>query len=876
MFDIFTKTPSKNTFLLIHFAIFGIGLLKLAQFIAFAVYGHFDFTPYTIIVNDWMGKTNPGKLPQLLYYTGAIVALLGAFVLFLASSYQSPAKLVVTLQNKTSYVISYWVFIFALNILFLNDYGFWIKSFLFVVWITAFLWLPLFYLYPEFDRLLKRGNLKAPISNTIYILLIALVSLQFFFVFYPLLFKQIPIENEYLDIPEKTLLKNNKVVDNTTFINTHHIGGLVKYDPRIDEGNTFSSPFTNTVTLSFDPMLDYFIQFKSSNRKYRYAYDKDKHVLSLRGVMSEKEYKELLLLYSGHPKDKEAIKQLFVASLKKAQFHEKRIYDDEEKDFLQKNGIELTNQVRAGWSFFHHSWMLNPIHAVSLGASWWTQPLIYGLGSALTAKKIMEFLGGINYQNYFKVLYAFYPVYYALFLFALYRIFRRVDYVFIGAIFLCCCTLGLSYEIIRIAPGCNPMRHFFDMIVFLLFYSYLKKPNKLDLYSSLTLCLLSVLWSKDFGFCLLLAICGASIIRIILHERITYGKLIPFVLVGLLGCILYLLPINKNPNAIYMLLGYGAPGTPSKLVSFALILIGTGWLVYARLIRTNSPMLFLSLGLFLYSELILVYFLWYPSYHHLLISMMPVVALLLTWIALYENKQLNNPRLPPIPISLCSIGLLAFIYLPTVMYFYYGQLKHEQIFKTHVVYDWQLKNASFKSTMEPELFQQSAALINQYEQHKNVYLISKYDSLLTILADKYNAIPTVNLALDLITTKDIQRFYDAVTTNSPQYIFMDTDIARNFNGDIFHPKDPAARKNNYILSLGRAGMLTNIKKLYSKLITQYEPMAKQGLLTVYRKKATTHEVYQDFDGRKFEFRVAKIREKNLNTITLQDSNITPE
>lgn len=121
--EMFCK-PSKSTFLLIHFAIFSIGLIKLCKFLAIFTCNQFDFAPYTMIVNDWIGgDNNPGKLPFLLQYTYTTVALLCEFFLFLIVFHKPFPTQLSSLLNKKTYVAFYWTVTLIINLLFLHVSG---------------------------------------------------------------------------------------------------------------------------------------------------------------------------------------------------------------------------------------------------------------------------------------------------------------------------------------------------------------------------------------------------------------------------------------------------------------------------------------------------------------------------------------------------------------------------------------------------------------------------------------------------------------------------------------------------------------------------------------------------------------------------------
>lgn len=831
---------SKKNFIWIYFAIFNIGLFKFNYLLAGSAYTLMDFTSIIAPIHEWMGGgKDPRKLLILLQYIFTLASIFLFYGLcFCVHTYgKAPLVFKEFVANRRNNLY-YWISILALNLFFLFATGFRLNLFFIIAWSLVFVSLPVLYLKSLIRNGVVKITSKLKISNIFHWVLIVIIVVQFFALFYPMIFKPMLVANEYMDIPEKTILKDNQVVDNTLFINEHQIGGLVKYDPRVDKGETPPALNATHIFLPADPMLSYFLKYSEGGTKYRYSYDQNTGKLILKGIMPAGERAALKKIYRKNPKAVLAINQLFELSQKQTVFYKTRVYSTEEKYFLTHNLNEMTNQARAGWFFFHHSWVLTPIFASNLGVNITSQPLIYGFSSTILIKKIMENLGGINYQNYFKVLFAFYPLYYLIFLIIIFLVFRRVDYLCIAALLLSCAVFGLTNEYIRIAPGYNPIRHFFDMPALLFFYWYLKNSKWQNLIYCLFVCLFSILWSKDLGICLLLAISATSIIKIALNGKKSHDTPNLFIVafLSVIGLTLYLLPIGKNINFVYMLLGFGTPPTPRYYLYCTLIFISIGSLVYTRYIRSKEPIFLLSLSIFLYIQIGLIYFLWYPSHHHLLILTIPSVFLVLTWIFLYEKYTKTHCQYETKLSIFIFFITLVFMYIPSVSYFYYGRWQYNQIFSTHIVYDWTFKNAQFKSTMDPELFEQSMKMISQYEKHKHMYLISKYDSILSVISDKYNAIPTMNLALDLISERDTQRFIDIIKKSSPQYIFIDTDIARSFQGEVFEPNDPIAKHDRYEMSLGRAAMLDNLHDFYSRISMLYAPIHKGNLITVYEKR----------------------------------------
>lgn len=836
MVDDLLKKMSGKTFFLLHYALFSIGLVKISQFLAVITYRTFDFSTTINGVCEWMGEGSPEKLELLLQYIYCILAYLLYYLIgFLTIHFAQSDTIEKGLIHNTKTLFSYCLGAIALNTLFLFAQGKLLNVILLIIWFLTFFSISLLCIVsPHILQIIRQGIItstavvhKRPaLLNSSYVLLISAIFIQFLLVFSPYIYKTMSITNDYLDIPEKTILSNYNVVDNTAFINAHEINGLIKYDPRTGQGETPPYLKENYIKLAHTPILDSFIKKRKKNRSPLYFYDNKTGILSVRGPMSVRDTIQLNHIYSNNPQSQKSINHLFISSNEPQNLHTHKKYTKDEIDFIKNNEHEMATQAQAGWFFFHHAWVFNPIHAIALGADPLHQPLIYGLGSALVMKKMMEYAGGINYQTYFKVLYAFYPLYFLIFLVTIFLVFKRMDFVCIAAALFSVCIFEITDEAIRLAPGFNPIRHFLDMPAFLMFYLYLKNSKPGYLCCSIVLSLFAVLWSKDFGICILLSISAAAMLQAMLVKRRPYLTLVPSFIACLLGLGLYLIPIGETSNSIYLLLGYATPKTPKIYMLISLLLISAVTTAYIHFIHLKKdPFFFLSLALFFYFQLGLVYFLWNPTPHHFFVAIIPFVFLLLTWAQMFDKRGSF------FPYFFCTLSIFVFLYLPTLYYFYEGRKILRKEFSTHVIYPWTFKNATFKSTMDPELFDKSVQLISSYEKSPRVYLVSKYDSIMTGISDKYNALNTVNLALDLISKSDINRFFSLIKTNAPQYIFMDTDIARNFNGDIFE-----AHSGNYRPSKNRAAMLTNIHQLYDKLITLYTPGEQAGLLTVYKRK----------------------------------------
>ena len=823
----------KNLFIYLYVA-FSFGLIKCAAFLSEAVYRciaiKIDVSSSLRSLYDWIAISDVErdiwdyKLTSIIFYTLTII-LLGVFYAFGCVVIHRKKILIAGILHERNrwFGLSCLSFVSIFNLVFLFTH--WHSHFMFLCWVFAFFSL----LFISFWSQLSKIKIKSWLSGVSVLVIVV----QFFLIFYGYIFKQVFVANDYMDIPEKTILSKNNIVDNTSYINVHGIGGLDKYDPRIDMGKTPFPKHKSYIALPAKALLSSFIE--TGKRRYKYAYDNDRHILSLSGAMSMTELQELNALYAGDPNSLKLISDLYFLSRDSVKSLQKKLSTLEEKQFIKKNEMELIAQTRAGWILFHHSWILNPINAISLGAGPHTQQFLYGWLNTLFIKQLMGFLGDISYHTYFKALYLFYPIYYILFLAVTFLIFRNIKYVAIGAVLLSTSFLELGDLLIRLAPGHNPNRHFFDVIAFLLVYLFVKSHRLVYFFCSLGVCAFSILWSKDFGICLQLSIIATLILYHYSHSKVSYTKISFLFLNGLMGIWLYLSPIQGNShNFIYSLLGLGVPGTPFFLILTLLMVINLCYLGYISLIQVNKPMFFLSLGLFFYCQLELIYYVWNSSIGHLLSIAPTIILLALTWLYLFRNFAEKKRYNEKFYLDIIFLSTLIFIYVPSSIKFYLDRSSYNKIFESHVVHYFGMQGAKFQSTMEPQLFEQTCDLINKYEKHPYMYLISKYDAILPVITKKYNAIPSVSVSLDLVSNVDAKRFINAITQNNPLYVFIDTDINRNFNGDIYDITDNVL--GAHAASRDRAQMLINLSRLYRHLTKTYEPIEKGSLVTVYRKK----------------------------------------
>ena len=786
-------------------------------------------------LSDWAQITEITKATSLLLFILPTVALFSQYAIFLIlSKVFSPALIEFFAKEQLPIVALHFLTAVAVNgVLLLMGFGAGILGFS----ILAILWLVLFLRFPLYC-LQHKHKLRIPvISNLTWGILLAAISLQYAAIFSPFITGPMQIGNDYLNISERTILKSGQVVDNLDYINKHQIAGYQLYDPRKDGGHNPPARTGTKAEVEDCQLINRYLRSISAENKYKYDCDNVTQALIANAPITENERSALYQL----PLSAESMAHLDKLSISSSELeraYKKRIYSKDELDFIKRNAIELLNQAKTGWFFYHHNYFFGPMNALSLGASPYSQTMVYGWLSTVTVGALLDRFGMMNYQGYFKVYFAAYLAYFTIFLFGVWAIFRRPSAVLFAAALSISALFLLGIELIRLAPGFNPLRHFFDIPAFYLFYRYLSQERKSYLVFACVLALFAILWSKDFGLFLSLSIGGATLLWSL--RRGGAIQRFPLFMGGftiIAALLLYFYPMpGSNPADFYMLLGVGSPPTSATLILGALIVVNI-LLVMVILVKQKEPYKILTIGLLFYSVQSIVYLIWYPKGHHILgvapVHILLLVALFHGWITRDPDEKNNSRRQ-----TLILLPLLLFIYLPVAAHFYWKQHVYYRTFENHQLYNWSLEKASFMSTMDPSLFVEAANLIKQYNQNDNgIFIISKYDHILPVLAGKYSAMPYIELPTNLVSDREVAVAADAILKNEPAFLFVDTDIDRNLNSEIPRKVDPANIKLRlYGEARVRVMVLQRLNDVYSKAADKYVLCETGRLISVYCKK----------------------------------------
>ncbi|MFH1825474.1 MAG: hypothetical protein ABH873_09685 [Candidatus Firestonebacteria bacterium] len=825
---IMEKMKSNENTLLFHAFICSFGLLKIIWRVSTQI-AKYVFPNISYELNDWVVKLFfHEKRYELFGYAITITAILIFYLLFYLrmvkiSKNNDEFHNYITANN--SIYISWFIIILIVNIVLVLsiDMGKTVKYFLVLLWV-ALSFLPF---YIESIRKIKINKSKI---NKYYYILFSLILIIIIIVFSPFVFIKLKIINEYFDIPEETLM-GNKYINNSEYINKNNIFiDHNKYNLEVDKA---SSPAPKQGTYINISKTNALVKFIDRN-KLKYYYDDRLKALCVVGNMDNKEKLELSKLTTDE-NEKLLINELYDLSNTVFLQNSKR-YSQEEMEFLKKNEFELHQQILNRWIIHHHNFVLAPINEYSLGRNPNEIYMQYGFLNIIMMKKLLNIFGGINYQNYFKIWYSFYYIYFILFIILAFLLFKRIEYVLIVTMLSFGAFSKISYQLMFLGPGLNPIRHFFDIFIICFLFLYLVKRNNIYYYLTLLFALIGIFNNSQIGFFALIALIFTLIVIFYVEpkER-SLGKIIAATSALVVGIIsLLFLKVGSDVYSHYYLEGLCGFPVDLKYIVIFLFLLSLGYVTIIKFINKNDYIKYVCIFLLFYSQAMFIYFVWGATKPHLYNFSFVYILTVVAMLKLIINNSIKIKKYENNYAAL--LVLLSLLYIFPSLYMYYNSKReYDNVFKTHKTYEWNLDRAKFTSTMDPEYFENSISIIQKYSKENGIYIISKYDNFLPFLSKKYSDMPYFDVQWFLITQKEVQECIKKVKTKKPEYLFVDTDINRSLIPD----KIPEGLYNIVFLyeeSIWRIQRLNLLKDIFSAVKDDYEPVEQGYLITAYKRK----------------------------------------
>lgn len=649
---------------------------------------------------------------------------------------------------------------------------------------------------------------------------------------YALIYTPFRVPNEFLSLPEVTLLSDGARIDNIDYINTKKFEGLQIPDPRV--GYDASIPFVINLDITKDNDLAIIEEFINKETE-RFWYDPRSGRLEIHGPIKKSEY-EFLYSFITRPKDKERLEEKYAKDTLAALKFTSNRYGKEELAFLRDNRPELERQLVLGRFFYHHVFLFLPALSGVLDGKVKSASQ-YGRGLTVFFSDILRLVPeNIRFNVYLGLLYLSYPLYFALLLMVAAKLgFSRWWLIFIGG-FTIFAYLTSEIETTRLGVGLAPWRHFIDGPALLVLFLYTRRPTLILGALLAGLLGLSIYWSREMGLFLSIGVVFALVAHALtIKERLTW------LLVG--GCFVSMIvgwrlgDPHAPGNLTVTLLGINTPGIPPGFIQAlagVLVIVGVAWLVLRPSIVDRMDLRYtdwILLGAVLgYVASSSIYLIWYPRPHHLAPTL-PIIGLAIAVIyRCYIHRRNNYDE------DIAKLGVVSILIIITLLGSFRSiEVRREsRIFKDHVVNQWKFPDGRMVSTGQPHLLSESISLIRRYESGSSVNIMSPWEVVLLPFSGKYKSGPYALSFDSLLSKVEVDRLAEFFVNSPSKILFVDSHIIR---GEYeLALSDSAYMSNRILASKLRIRANVSLRNVFYALRACYDLAEEGRLISVYERK----------------------------------------
>lgn len=650
------------------------------------------------------------------------------------------------------------------------------------------------------------------------VLVIFIGYLQLVYIFYDPIANKPKIINEYLNIPEKTILHKNLIVDNTEYFQ--------KFFPSsITFKGDISKPLNNVNCITATP--ESLKILTPSYKDTTLFYHKDKNIICVNGVFD--------LNFFNDSNDDSLWALLDNQQNRQRALDELNLDSNDTKLFLKANEFEVHWQILSRFMIHHNSFVFIPVGELHDGKDINSINAQYGLGNIILFDYILSKLDKISFDNILRINYLAYFLYFAFFIGVVYLITKNI--LWTSLLFILSLTFVnlRGYDFLLLPPGESPWRHFFDIFVLYCLYKFGQSNKKIYWFMALIFGILSIFMNPQIGIMIFMAIIIATIFyTLYFNIDKKFFLLSSFVLVVIGGGIFKLLSSSDELSKYYIDGAIGFPISFSEMLNILIIIVVT-YLMLWKIIRNYSSYnnyLFLVF-LVIYSQELILYVVWHfdiNGFKARAFIYILTLGLLLFYLRHYFLEKLNRNVLITIGV------LIGIFYLNSAGSVIRSKKKYEKIFATHQTYQWNFARANIISTMNPKYFADAVRIIEYYSpNNKGIYIISEYDNILPFLAKKYSLMPFFDLKWYIMTNNELIKCMNSIKKNKPQYLYVDTNIDRNLNNEII---DSKWSKVGYLNeeSRWRVERLKLLNKIFQSVKSNYELVEVSALISVYKRK----------------------------------------
>ena len=687
------------------------------------------------------------------------------------------------------------------------------------------------------EHILRVLDIHAP-SLLILIFLIEFIVLIGYFASSRALFF-----NEYVStIPSYTWLKEEKsgqpvLVDNIDYFNSNRIWGHLLVDPRKKPG--VDPECGSAFTLSDQPSAELrkYIQIEKDSLYLRSPTGE----ACFYGVMPKEKLNDLverdLITDSAAKSVLKNNSQFFLELSRRDQELSKK---REMQRFLGENSYEM--HLSANWlegTFHHHFQFLNPIKEISLGRPMNEVISLYGL-SILPLYAIMTLSGDVTYQSFLAAIYSIYIVYFVLLIVVLKVVFRDLRYVAFIALMSMALVKSLGYVTLFTGLGYSPVRHFNDIFLILSFFLYLTRLNSGWLVAAVVAALLGVLLDRIFGAFGFVALMSVLIIKNLLGQGRPMERWAIIAGVFCFAAVFWIsgTVVAPNPYVGGFLDGvWGFPGGDTRMLIILLgssgMLISIAWLIG----RGVDNRIYFPLFLVVYFQVLAFYWLVIPNYGHWY-TILPIALMAAASLMRFGFSDLGTSRVKSYTLA-SSLAVAVLFSLHASYRLVQSFVEVNKVEASHKIFDWPFPNTKIRSTMDPQLFIESVGLINRWAPDNGVFIVSRFDTLITWLGEKYSLMPHFDLISFLNGPAAHEKVVEFIAQTKPDIIFVDSCVECDSNS-LGYGRGGLPGVPYVFMSLiaQNSDRLSRLGDVFRAISDDYYLVERGGLLSVYKRKVS--------------------------------------
>lgn len=521
---------------------------------------------------------------------------------------------------------------------------------------------------------------------------------------------------------------------------------------------------------------------------------------------------------------------LFNLNHELASQHTVDVDTNEAKLFMDANQYEIRWQLASRFMIHHNSFMFIPISSLMLHESSVQINAQYGLSNAKLFAYFFNKFGDISFDNWLRVSYSFYLVYFLMLILVIAFITRSYAWTAIILVISLSLENLHGYGFLLLGPGESPWRNLLDLLSLLMIFIYSRRKTFKFYAIALFLGFVSIIFNPQIGIMILVATILSGVFYAI-YERLNIKRtLILSISTLVVAFYLYTNGVSHDDLVKYYL--DGVLGDHVSFTSFLLlfIVIAVLYLAIREIINRQFTRNYVYLiFLIIYSQELLLYAIWHFNIGGFLTRGYIYVITLLLLVFQFKDYCSENFKK-----MLCVIALGVYGY--SVVFMLQSKYQYDKIFDQHVIYNWNLDRAHITSTMNPVYFENGVKLIDKYSKNKNgIYIISEYDNFLPFLAHKYSLMPFFDMKWYVVTPRELNKTIDLLKTQQPEYLFVDTGIDRNLNNEIIESSLPTIGYLNQE-SVWRVQRLKLLNLVFQSVASNYIMVESGSLISVYKLK----------------------------------------